>query len=159
MAGDEASPDPQPGLPALPTLPALLRAARRTYGGATRDALWEAGFDDVPVNGPFVLAALVRTDAPLSRVIEELGSSKQAAGHLVDTLVTRGYLERSVDPADRRRLTVTLTPRGRAAASLITEEVERIDTELVGLVGEENIARTRTTLAALAQLGVEEHLR
>ncbi len=140
----------------MPPLPALLRAARRTYGGATRAALWEEGFDDVPTNGPFVLAALVRTDAPLGRIIEELGSSKQAAGHLVDTLVTRGYLDRSVDPADRRRHTVTLTERGRAAASVVTETVAGIDAELVGLVGAEDVARTRATLLALARLGIEE---
>jgi DNA-binding MarR family transcriptional regulator len=156
MAGDETTTEPRPALLALP---ALLRAARRTYGGATREALWEAGFDDVPVNGPYVLGALVRTHAPLSRIIEELGSSKQAAGHLVDTLVTRGYLDRSVDAGDRRRLTVTLTERGHAAASLVTEVVEHIDAELVGLVGEEDVARTRTTLAALARLGVEDHPR
>jgi DNA-binding MarR family transcriptional regulator len=153
MAGDETTHPPQLALPAL------LRAARRTYGGATREALWDAGFDDVPVNGPYVLAALVRTDAPLGRIIEELGSSKQAAGHLVDTLVSRGYLDRAVDPADRRRITVTLTERGRAAASEVSEAVERIDTQLVGLVGAEAVARTRATLFALAQLGVEEQGR
>jgi DNA-binding MarR family transcriptional regulator len=152
MTGDETAPDPQLARLALP---ALLRAARRPYRSATRDALFEAGFDDVPVNGPYVLAALVQTDAPLGRIIEELGSSKQAAGHLVDTLVTRGYLDRSVDPADRRRLTVTLTERGRVAASVVGEAVEHIDAELVGLVGEEDVARTRATLAALAQLGFE----
>ena len=47
--------------------------------------------------------------------MRELGVSKQAAGQLVDTLVLRGYLERSVDPEDRRRLTLTLTERGMAA--------------------------------------------
>ena len=41
--------------------------------------------------------ALGAGDVPLSRLIQELGVSKQAAGQLVDTLVLRGYLERTVD--------------------------------------------------------------
>jgi len=42
-------------------------------------------------------------DGPcLSQIIEALGVYKQAAGHLVDTLVLCGYLDRSMDPEDRR---------------------------------------------------------
>ena len=97
--------------------PALLRAARRTYGSAVRAALAEAGCDDMPRNGSYVVGAIDRTGAPLSQIITELGVSKQAAGQLVDTLVARGYLDRSPDPDDRRRLTITLTERGHAAAA------------------------------------------
>ena len=96
--------------------PALLRAARRTYGSAVRAALAEAGCDDMPRNGSYVVGAIDRTGAPLSQIITGLGVSKQAAGQLVDTLVARGYLDRAPDPDDRRRLTITLTERGHAAA-------------------------------------------
>jgi hypothetical protein len=61
-------------------LPALLRAARGTYGAAIRDALAEAGCEDLPRNGSFVVGAISRTGAPLAHVIRELGVSKQAAG-------------------------------------------------------------------------------
>jgi DNA-binding MarR family transcriptional regulator len=53
----------------------------------------------------------------LRQLIEELQLSKQAVGQLVDVLVTRGYVKREVDSEDRRRLTVGLTERGRAACS------------------------------------------
>ena len=95
--------------------PALLRRARSTYGGAIRDALAEAGFDDIPKNGIYVIGAISRMGAPMATIIRQLGVSKQAAGQLVDALVLRGYLERAVDDEDRRRLTVALTERGRAA--------------------------------------------
>jgi DNA-binding MarR family transcriptional regulator len=87
--------------------------------------------------------------------------SKQAAGQLVDTLVTRGYLDRSPDPDDRRRLTVTLTERGHAAATVIRSVIERVDADLAGRVGAEHVARTRATLAALIEgnYGAEEHDR
>ena len=92
------------------TLPALLRAARSAYGAAIRSALAEAGCDDVPRNGSYVIGAIARTGEPLSDIIQWLGVSKQAAGQLVDTLVIRGFLGRSVDPDDRRRTILTVAP-------------------------------------------------
>src|ERR1700760_3955979 len=97
-------------------LPALLRHARNTYGSAMRRGLAEAGFDDIPKNGLYVIGglALGAGDVPLGQLVRELGVSKQSAGQLIDTLVLRGYLERAVDGEDRRKLTITLTERGRA---------------------------------------------
>jgi DNA-binding MarR family transcriptional regulator len=133
------------------TMPALLRAARRTYGSAIRLALVEAGYDDVPVNGSYVISGTARTGAPLAEIITGLGVSKQAAGQLVDTLDLRGYLERAVDPEDRRRLTVSLTERGRAAALVIRSAADQVDADLVGRVGPEFVAHARAALAALIE--------
>lgn len=143
-----------PGYPNI-TLPALLRHARTTYGTAMRTALDAAGYDDVPRNGLYVIGglALGAGDVPLGALIRDLRISKQAAGQLVDTLVTRGYLARTVDPLDRRRLVVTLTERGKAAAQVQTRERERIDAELGTRVGMADIAATRRTLAALIDIG------
>lgn len=133
-------------------LPALLRHARTTYGAAMRKALAEGGYDDIPGNGLYVIGALALGEAPLSQVIEELRVSKQAAGQLVDALVLRGYLEREVDPEDRRRLTVTLTERGRAAAAAQGEARDRIDAELVARIGEEKVLHAREVLATLIDI-------
>ena len=105
----------------------------------------------MPRNGSYVIGAIARTGAPLSQIIQELGASKQAAGQLVDTLVTRSYLERAPDPDDRRRLTITLTGRGLAAAAVIRSAVEEVDAALVRRVGTESVAHTRATLASLAE--------
>lgn len=130
-------------------MPALLRAARTVYGSAIREALAGAGCDDIPANGLYVVGALARSGAPLSDIIQQLGVSKQAAGQLVDTLVARRYLDRSVDPEDRRRLRVTLTPRGQEAAALIRSTIDQLDDDLTARVGPECVACTRMTLAAL----------
>lgn len=135
--------------------PALLRAARATYGLAVREALDREGFEDVPRNGSYVLGAIARGGAPLSGIIKDLRVSKQAGGQLVDTLVVRGYLERTVDPEDRRRLTITLTDRGSAAADAIRSAVERVDLELEGRVGPQYVAHARATLLSLIQ--AQEH--
>ena len=133
-------------------LPAFLRAARTTYGSAMRAALAEAGCDDIPGNGMFVIGALARFGTPLARIIRELRVTKQAAGQLVDTLVLRGYLEREIDPADRRRLTLSLTERGKAAAAAQRSAVDQVDAELLKRVGPDYIAHTRATLGVLIDM-------
>jgi DNA-binding MarR family transcriptional regulator len=132
-----------------------LRAARRTYAIATVRALVEAGFDDMPRDGSYIVSGIARTGAPLADIITALGVSKQAAGQLVDTLVVRGYLARAVDPDDRRRLTVSLTARGGAAAGAIRSAVDRVDADLVAKVGPEFVRHTRAALGALTQAGEE----
>jgi DNA-binding MarR family transcriptional regulator len=136
------------------SMPVLLRHARNTYGAAMRKALAEVGYDDIPGNGLYVIGglALDREDIPLGQLIRELRLSKQAAGQLVDTLVTRGYLERAIDKDDRRKLTVTLTERGRAAAETQRAAREKVDADLLAKVGQENVERTRKTLAALIDM-------
>jgi len=136
-------------------LPVLLRHARTTYGAAMRQALDEAGYDDIPGNGLYVIGglALDLPEIPLSQLIKELRISKQAAGQLVDTLVTRGYLARATDKDDRRKLTVTLTERGRAAAAIQSAAREKVDAELLASVGPDDIRRTRRTLAVLIDIG------
>ena len=146
-------PDLDPQLAAIP-LPALLRHARTAYGSAMRRALEGAGYDDIPKNGLYVIGglALGAGDVPLAALIRDLRISKQAAGQLVDTLVNRGYLARNVDEQDRRRLVVTLTDRGRAAAATQAAARERVDAELLAKVGPECLAYTRIALAALTDM-------
>jgi DNA-binding MarR family transcriptional regulator len=136
-------------------MPALLRHARNTYGTAMRQALAEAGYDDIPRNGLYVIGglALGAGDVPLSRLIEELGVSKQTAGQLIDTLVLRGYLYRATDEDDRRRLTVALTERGKAAAETQAAAREKIDAELATRVGPETVRHACKALAALIAMG------
>jgi DNA-binding MarR family transcriptional regulator len=153
-------------------IPALLRHARNAYGRAMRAALAEVGCDDMPKNGMWVIGGLALGAAkggtngndrmPLGALVRDLGVSKQAAGQLVDTLVLRGYLERAVDPQDRRRLTLTLTDRGQAAATAQRAARERIDARLEAEVGGKTIAAMRKALGALCAMsrdagGEHEH--
>ena len=147
--------DELPWYQTLP-IPALLRHARTAYGRAMRAALAEIDIDDMPRNGMWVVGGLAMGagGVPLGALVRDLGVSKQAAGQLVDTLVLRGYLERSIDSADRRKLTVSLTARGQAAAAAQRAARERIDAELENCVGPAKIAHAREVLGILAQLGV-----
>jgi DNA-binding MarR family transcriptional regulator len=139
------------------SMPVLLRHARNTYGAAMRAALADAGYEDIPRSGLYVIGglALKRGGRPLSELVEELKISKQMAGQLVDTLVVRGYLKRDVDPTDRRRLTITLTERGFAAAKVVGAARAAIDTELISRSGTKDVERARRVLAVLADIGSE----
>ncbi len=133
-------------------LPTLLRPGRGVYGLFIRDALTEAGFTDMPANGGYVLGLLEPDGAALSDVISDMGVSKQTASQLVDTLVLRGYVARSDDPDDRRRVLLTMTERGKAASEIVYRTVEEIDARLVAAVGAERMTHTKETLAALLEL-------
>ena len=140
------------------SFPVLLRHSRRTYGGAMRQALDEAGYDDIPANGLYIIGglALEDEDVPLRRLVKELGITKQGAGQLVDSLVMRGYLERTVDENDRRQLIVSLTERGKAAAEVQAQAREKIDAALLACVGEADLYATRRTLAVVIGMGHED---
>jgi DNA-binding MarR family transcriptional regulator len=133
-------------------IPELMWGARGSYGDAARRALAEAGCDDIPQNGGFVLAALDEKGAEFSSqadAVAFLRLSKQRASQLIDTLVLRGYVERQIDPEDRRRMTVRLTHRGRGAAAAIQTAVDAIDAELEQRLSAEELHGLRAGLAAL----------
>jgi DNA-binding MarR family transcriptional regulator len=138
-------------------IPALLRAARGSYAQAIRSHLAEAGFDDLPRNGGFVLGGMANHGGSAADMIRGLGVSKQAASQLIDTLVLRGYLTREMNPDDRRRMTLELTGRGRGAAAAVRSGVEMIDAELAQMVTPTELAGLRSGLAALSQ--IKERMR
>jgi DNA-binding MarR family transcriptional regulator len=134
-------------------VPQLMREARDVYRHAVVSALAEAGCDDVPRNGAFVLADLDPggSDPQFSsqaEVVTSLGLSKQAASQLIDTLVLRAYLERRNDPVDRRRMEVRLTDRGRTAAIAIRMAIEAVEARLGQLISADELHGLRAGLAA-----------
>lgn len=137
-------------------IPALLRAARSTYAEAIRAGLGEAGFDDLPRNGVFVLGGMANRGGSASDMIRGLGVTKQGASQLIDTLVVRGYLTREIDPRDRRRMVIELTERGRAAAFAVRSAIEVVDAQLDGMVSAEQLAGLRAGLEALSRIREKE---
>jgi DNA-binding MarR family transcriptional regulator len=136
-------------------IPGLLRAARGAYGHAVQAAFAEAGFDDIPRNGAYVLARTYDNTSPLTNLTRELGISKQAVSQLIDTMVMRGYLDRTVDTEDRRRMLIRLTPRGEAAATVSWQAATAVDAELESRVSADGVAALRTGLIALAEMNLD----
>jgi DNA-binding MarR family transcriptional regulator len=130
-------------------IPALLREARVTYAIAIRERLAIGEYDDMPHNGPYVLGGMANHGIAPEDLIRGLHISKQAASQLVDTLVIRGYLDRQVNPDDRRRVTLELTDRGRGAAAGVQAGVQAVDAELLQMIGAQGVASLREGLIAL----------
>ncbi|HEY6469753.1 MAG TPA: MarR family transcriptional regulator [Candidatus Dormibacteraeota bacterium] len=133
-------------------IPALMRWARGSYGNAVRRSLAIAGYEDLPRNGAFVIGGMARLGGSAADMIRGLGVTKQAASQLIDTLVLRGYLTREVDAEDRRRMTISLTERGRAAAETVRGAVVSIDAELEAAITPAELAGMRAGLQALAEI-------
>lgn len=133
-------------------IPPLLRAARGSYGHAIRSELAAVGYDDLPRNSAYVLGGIVSHGGTAGQLVQRLGVSRQAASQLIDTLVLRGYLQRSQDPEDRRRIMVDVTERGRAAADAVRRAVEAVDGELEKLISAEQMAGLRAGLVALCSI-------
>ena len=136
-------------------IPGLLRGARKAYGGAIRQAFEDAGFDDVPRNGAFVLARVYDGHSEAAALARELGISKQAVSQLIDIMVMRAYLERAPDADDRRRTVLTLTPRGKAAATVSWEAATAVDEELTRRLGLAGVADLRAGLIKLCEMAEE----
>jgi DNA-binding MarR family transcriptional regulator len=133
-------------------IPVLLRGTRGSYAHTIAEFLAEAGCDDLPQNGPFILGGMANHHAPAVDMIRGLGVTRQAASQLIDTLVVRGYLTREVNPADRRRLNIELTDRGRAAAQAVAEAIEQVDAELAAMITPAELAGLRAGLIALGKI-------
>ncbi len=103
------------------SMPFLLASAFRGLVEAVHTDLAEAGHPGIQARHGFAMQAIGGgcTSAELG---QRLGISKQAATKTASSLEGLGLIERNPDPADRRALILTPTPRGhdmlaRSAAS------------------------------------------
>jgi DNA-binding MarR family transcriptional regulator len=132
--------------------PTLMRAARGAYARSIRVQLQAIGVDDLPRNGAFILTGVNAADGPRPDLTAALGVTKQAVSQVTDTLVSRGYLERSPDPEDRRRIALELTERGRLVVEAVARGVEAVDLQLRERVPADQVSAMRAALRALAEI-------
>ena len=135
--------------------PTLMRAARGTYARSIRAHLQAIGAEDLPRNGAFILFRLHEDSEPRDDLPAGLGVSKQAVSQAIDILVNRGYVDRSPDPSDRRRITLALTERGREVVVAVWRGTEAIDSQLAARLSPEGVEAMRSGLMALADIKAE----
>lgn len=82
--------------------------------GELFDRLHENGFDDIVPRHGVVLAYLRHEGVRATDLARMSGQLKQVVGVIVDDLEKLGYVERKLDPADRRAKLIVPTKRGRA---------------------------------------------
>lgn len=120
----------------LETVPAAMRAIRSRMR-ANRGGLSVPQFRALT----FVLR---NPGTSLSQIAEHLGTSVPAASELVSRLVDQGLLVRATDPAERRRIRLTLSDEGCRAFEIARSGTEAWLRDLLGGLDEAG----RATLAA-----------
>lgn len=101
---------------------ALVGLARR-FGVFERDAIC---CGTVTVPQCMALQYLLEEPRDVSSIGEQLGVTVSASTRLVDGLVRRGWVERTRDPSDRRRVLVGLSEPGRAEAERLEGLTEQM---------------------------------
>jgi DNA-binding MarR family transcriptional regulator len=134
------------------TTPTLMRAARGAYARSMRAALHEIGVDDLPRNGAFILAGIDSAGGPRVDLPSDLGVTKQAVSLVIDALVNRGYLTRTTDSDDRRRISLELTESGREVVAAVLRGIDAVDVRLRERATAEQVEAMRAGLSILADI-------
>jgi long-chain acyl-CoA synthetase len=109
----------------------------------------EGALGDVGLSLPQyrLLALLADGSSAAAALAERLAVSRPSITALVDGLVHRDYVERRPDPDDRRRVSHTLTGRGRAALDAGDVAVDAAMDRLAGHLPPERVPPAHAALA------------
>jgi DNA-binding MarR family transcriptional regulator len=129
-----------------PDLAILITAANRCVADRLGAAVATAGGGDMRASFGFVLRAVAAEQPTVSRLAELLGISKQGASRLADDMVSLGYLERTDDPADRRRTHLRLSATGERIRARALAESHAIEDELRQRFGDAEVQHLRALL-------------
>ncbi len=130
-------------------VPRTMRLIRR----AVRNQEAETGLTDSQLR--LLLQVARRPGVSLSAVSEHLGISRPAGSALVDRLVRSGQLDRSVDPAERRRLRLRVTADGEETIARAQRHAHTwLQRELADLT-EAELEVLEQALAILGRIGAE----
>jgi DNA-binding MarR family transcriptional regulator len=138
------------------TLQLLFKAAR---------LLNERAVDRARARGQVPLRTIHTTVLPhigfegtrLTDLAAKLGVSKQAAGQLVDELVSFGHLERVADPNDARAKLIRYSKKGKAGVLEGLAILKELEAELAEIVGAQTMKAVHDALAKIVshELAVE----
>jgi len=129
-----------------PDLAILITAANRCLADRLGEAVATAGGGAMRPSFGFVLRAVAAEQPTVSRLAELLGVSKQGASRLADDMVSLGYLERTGDPADRRRTHLKLSASGERIRARALAESHAMEDELRERFGDTHVRHLRVML-------------
>jgi DNA-binding MarR family transcriptional regulator len=129
-----------------PHLGVLLARARRALIVEILARFAEAGFDDLREAHDPVFAFLPPDGARPTELARRARMTKQSMGELLRDLEALGYVERAVDPSDRRARLVTFTERGQRANEIGIETIRETERRWARRVGADHVRALRETL-------------
>lgn len=136
-----------------PSTTTLLRTAYNALSAAIYRAVAQTGATDMrPAHGNAMEMLAIQDGLRLTDIAARAGMAPQSMGELVDDLVSKGYLERHEDPADRRAKRIYLTRKGRTTAAASQVAVRQIEQQISEMLGARHYQQMRRDLAAIAEL-------
>lgn len=92
------------------------------------------------------------TKLDLADIQRRLHISKPAVSQILNSLERKGCIVRRIDPADRRKITVALAPKGYELLKTSEATYNRVLAEVVGRLGTENVRQLVQLLDQLAEV-------
>lgn len=86
------------------------------------------------------------------KIQQKLHISKPAISYILNTLEKKNYITREIDPKDRRKVSISATPEGRAAAEQSMKKYDEIWDEILKRFGEDNMKNLIELIQSLDEL-------
>lgn len=108
----------------------------------------------------FVLRCLDRVSEPLlpSDLSEQVQTSSARIATILNTLEKKELIVREIDPSDRRRILVTLTPEGKEYTETIRKKIQGKMVKLLEKLGEDDAREYIRITKRIIEITQEETL-
>ena len=83
---------------------------------------------------------------------KKLNISKPAISYILNTLEKKNYITREIDSKDRRKVSISATPEGRAAAEQSKKKFDELWNEILTRFGEDNMRQLIGLMGELDKL-------
>lgn len=86
------------------------------------------------------------------KIQKKLNISKPAISYILNTLEKKNYIIREIDPKDRRKVSISATPEGKAAAEQSKRKFDELWNEILAGFGEDNMRQLIGLMGKLDEL-------
>jgi DNA-binding MarR family transcriptional regulator len=124
----------------------LFAIAYRSLVDGLHEELRARGWEDVRPAFGFVLLAARNEPTTSTALAALMGTTKQAASKLVDTMETAGYVSREAGATDARRRPVRLTERGTDLLATVEAIYRDLEARWADVLGSSAVDRIRRDL-------------
>ena len=129
----------------------LFLRAHRDFGARATEKLRARGHHALGLAHTTLLANLDLEGTRITTLADRAGITKQSMGQLVTELEQHGYIERSIDAADRRAIIVKFTDTGWQFLRDAYEIKQEIEAEYTAILGEDLMHKLREALTTLLE--------
>ncbi|NMM91998.1 MarR family transcriptional regulator [Rhodococcus sp. SRB_17] len=130
----------------------LMFTAYRSAENRIFEAIRHAGYTDITLAQARIAARIGPNGTRLTDLAEQAQVAKQTAKFLVDQLERAGYVERIVDPNDKRARLIRIVGRGIDILPIARAEEARIQSEWTEHLGKPRMDQLRESLLLLRSI-------